>query len=141
MHRVPRMDTLDNVRQIRATELLDPSGSLVESGLRLANAVIDGLNSGEIVQVSLHGLKGASSSYFNVFLRRIDEACGVARLNDHVQLEFGSRVQKMMFDASLDALRRGHAAPAVSSAPVEEESQPPVRSVWSRILRMFTFKR
>lgn len=119
---------------IRAVDHLDADESVVRSGLALADAVIKSLESQDSVIVSFDGLKGASSSYFNVFLRRIQEGCGVVELGEHIQLEFGSKIQRMIYDRSLEALEKGPRRPSQPSA-TEEPADPPARlPFWKRIL-------
>lgn len=94
---------------VNATDHLDPGGSVVRSGIALADAVLEALEQSGAVNVSLRGLKGASSSYFNVFLRRIEEGCGLAEIGSRIRLEFGSKIQEMVFERSL--LSRGPRKP------------------------------
>jgi hypothetical protein len=92
---------------IRAKDQLDPNGSVVQSGMNLADAVLRSLGSARSVEVTLEELQGASSSYFNVFLRRIQENCGLDAFTAHVKLQFASDVQRRVFERSWDTLRRG----------------------------------
>ena len=130
------MGATDRQITFLATDFVDPEGSAVNSALALANAVVEALNVRvDLVEVSLVGLKGAASSYFNVFLRRVDEACGLPQAVAHVQIKFGSRVQEMMSQASLDALRRGNRVRNEVTAP--DATAPPTskRSWFARMLR------
>ena len=125
------MDPEPTERQVVATEHLDPGGSVVRSGIALADATLRALEEGDIVRISLKGLKGASSSYFNVFLRRIEEECGLEEIGRHILLEFGSGVQEMVFQRSLQS--RGPRRPsgrASQPAPETREARPPT---WKRI--------
>lgn len=90
--------------RIVATDYVDPDGSVVKSGLRLADAVLCALGEAESVIVSLAGLRGASSSYFNVFLRRIYEAAGRDVLDSGITLEFASALQREIYDRSRQAV-------------------------------------
>jgi len=125
------------VVRLEAVDHLDADGSVVRSGMVFADAVLKSLDVGNEVTASFRGLKGASSSYFNVFLRRIEEACGVAEINVHIKLDFGSPVQKMIFDRSFDAMRKGVRAPAlapkigVDTASDVNESN----GLWKRIMK------
>lgn len=121
---------------IRAVDHLAADESVVRSGVALADAVIKALDSVDSMTVSFAGLKGASSSYFNVFLRRIQEGCGVAELGGHIRLEFGSNIQKMIYDRSLEALGKGSMRPPrepEASATVDSSPRP---SLWKRLLGM-----
>lgn len=126
-------DLSENPALIAATDHLDPSGSVVKSGVALAEAALRALERAGTVRISLKGVKGASSSYFNVFLRRIEEGCGLAEIGEHIQLEFGSRIQEMVFQRSLESR-------APRKARVQASQQPPAHShlsIWKRILRTF----
>jgi len=92
------------VKTLTASEHLDADGSIVRSGMALAEAVLRELDEGFMVRVSLSGVKGASSSYFNVFLRRIDEGCGLTEIGRHIHIEFGSRIQEIVFKRSLESM-------------------------------------
>ena len=119
---------------LKAIDLLDGDGSVVKSAIKLADAVIAALNSRRLVEVSFSGLKGASSSYFNVFLRRINEACGLQQFQQHVKLQFGSPVQKMMYDSSLRALSRGTPKAGDGAEAIEVAPKVP-KSWWKRLLQ------
>jgi hypothetical protein len=118
--------------EITASDHLDPDGSIVKSGIILADAAVKALEEHGRVRISLRGLKGASSSYFNVFLRRMEEQCGLAVVGDNVLLEFGSKVQEMVFERSFDSLKRGPRKPSgETSRPVAE---PAKQRLWKRII-------
>ena len=97
---------------------------MVKSGASIAEAAIEALKAPGIVSVAFDGLKGATSSYFNEFLRRIDQWCGRPELSERLQFTFDSKVQKMVFDRSLDALaRRPHKpSPVGSKADSNEDT-------------------
>lgn len=107
---------------VRAIDCIDVEGSVVRSGLLLADAVLKSLEERGHVSVSFEGLKGASSSYFNVFLRRIEEGCGLAELGARIQVYFGSRIQKLVYDRSFEAISRGTATPQSADSAPEEKS-------------------
>jgi hypothetical protein len=117
--------------RIAASEHLDAEGSVVKSGMALADATLKALEESGAVEISLANLKGASSSYFNVFLRRIEEECGLAEIGKHIHLQFGSKIQEMVYNRSFDARKprspATHQDAAVPAAP---------RQHWS-ILRWF----
>jgi len=120
--------------RIRATDHLDADGSVVRSGVALADAALKALETSEVVIVSLKGLKGASSSYFNVFLRRIEEGCGLTEIREHIQLEFGSKIQEMVFERSLAS--RGPRMPAPSGTVGRAQHPQGSRGFWKRLLRV-----
>jgi hypothetical protein len=126
-------DFNDSETRIVATEHVDPNGSVVRSGIALADATLRALESANSVTISLRGLKGASSSYFNVFLRRIEEDGGLAEIGQHIHLEFGSKLQEMVFQRSFDS-RAPRQPPAPSPPPTAAESR---RPFWQRMLAVF----
>ena len=119
---------------IRAVDHLASDESVVRSGVALADAVITALENQDFVTISFAGLKGASSSYFNVFLRRIQEGSGVAELGNHIRLEFGSNVQKMIYERSLEALGKGPKRPPKEPETNEIADPPPRLSFLRRLL-------
>jgi len=94
-----------------ARDHFDPSGSVVHSGMMLAEAVLALIETGASVEVDLRDVRGVGSSYFNVFLRRVDEALGLAALHHYIRFRFASRIQEMVFERSLDAMKRGPRTP------------------------------
>lgn len=107
---------------IQAVDHLAPDESIVRSGIALADAVLHALEDRQKVAVSFKGIKGASSTYFNVFLRRIQEGYGLKALDEQIQLEFGSNVQRMIYDRSLQAIERGPRKPSVQETPSDQNT-------------------
>jgi len=120
--------------RLRAIDHLDGDGSVVRSGVAVADAALEALETSEVVIISLGGLKGASSSYFNVFLRRIEEGCGLVEIGDHIQLEFGSKIQEMIFERSLAS--RGPRMPAAQPAVGGGQDLQARRGFWKRLFRV-----
>lgn len=127
-------DPPDKATHIEATDHLDPDGSVVRSGVALADAVVRALNEAGSVTISLKGLKGASSSYFNVFLRRIEEACGLAEIGRHIHLTFESNVQRMVFERSFES--RGPRMPPGGGASSTARDPDAHSSIWKSVLRL-----
>jgi len=98
--------TPENIR-IRAIDQMDAEGSLVRSGMKLAESVLGHLESGDQVEINLEGVKGASSSYFNVFLRRIEEGCGIGVFERQCKMVFSSNIQRMVYERSYESLKKG----------------------------------
>ena len=126
-------DVSENTTTIVASDHLDPNGSVVRSGVALAEAALRALEQSGTVRITLKGLKGASSSYFNVFLRRIEEECGLAEIGRHIQLEFGSNIQEMVFQRSFDS-RAPRRPPARTPPATATQIR---QSAWKRILGLF----
>ena len=131
-----------NIARIRAQDHIDPQGSVVRSGMLLADAVIAALDAHGDVEISFEGVHGTPSSYYNVFLRRVEEVRAITDINNHIRLNFGSSVQKMIFDRSLESFQhkgpRNPTALATSPGSVASEplpQDPP--SHWTRLLRVF----
>lgn len=130
----------DYVR-ILANEHLDPDGSIVKSGVNLADAVLAEIEKGCRVVVSLDGFKAISSSFFNVFLRRIDEACGLAEFDKSISFQFRTRIQKMIFQRSYDAIQAGPknrlgARPDYPNVAVDSELRHEHVPWWKRLFRL-----
>ena len=121
---------VDRIVPIMAKDHFDPDGSVVHSGMRLADAVLAAIETGASVEVDLREVRGAGSSYFNIFLRRIDEALGLTAMDLHIRFRFASKVQEMVFQRSLDSMRRGPRMP-----PAKDISEHNHASVLSSLLR------
>ncbi|HTW93998.1 MAG TPA: hypothetical protein VMD30_04330 [Tepidisphaeraceae bacterium] len=91
---------------IDASKFLDKQGLAVESALLLATAVLDHLGRGETVEVSMVGMRGVPSSYFNVLLSRIVDGFGVGAMDGRVTFRFDTRTQREIFHGSLESVRR-----------------------------------
>lgn len=124
-----------NYPKIQAIDYQSDDGSVVHSGVQFADAVLSALNQSDCVQADLTGLKGASSSYFNVFLRRVDEGCGIANFKEAVKLNFDSNIQRMMFERSFDNMKRGvhRSTSGIVTSPVPLENSEDT-SVWKKLI-------
>lgn len=122
--------TKDRIVSILAKDHFDPDGSVVHSGMRLADAVLAAIEAGARVEIDLREVKGAGSSYFNIFLRRIDEALGISAMDRCIQVRFASKVQEMVFERSLESMRRGPRMP-----PTKDISEHNHSSAFSSLLR------
>ena len=79
---------------ITATKYQDADQRIVESAAMLAREVLCALESHEVVEIDLHGLKGLSSSYFNVLLQQVLPVTTVGGFAKRVHLRFGSAAQR-----------------------------------------------
>ena len=129
-------DPSDNPAIIVAIDHLDPNGSVVKSGIAMAEAALSALEEAGTVRITLKGLKGASSSYFNAFLHRIEEGCGLAEIGKHIHLEFGSNIQEMVFQRSFES-RAPRKPPVQAARPTTIHGR---QSIWKRIFRTFGAK-
>jgi hypothetical protein len=91
---------------LEATHFLDPDGSIIGSASLMGQAAWEKLQAGEDVRISLVGLKGLPSSYFNIVLLRLIEALGVDAVRHRVTFQFASAAQKQMFQRSYDAVAK-----------------------------------
>jgi hypothetical protein len=91
---------------VEAKNYLDPEGSIVVSAALLADVVLGKLNAGEDVTISLLGLRGLPSSYFNTILLPLVEAVGIAAVRQRVRFQIESEVQRQVFQRSLDAVAK-----------------------------------
>jgi hypothetical protein len=89
---------------LTAIDYLDANGSVVQSGANLADAVLNLLRSGTPVLVNLADLRAVSSSYFNIFLQRVADAVGLSAIGSTIQLQFGTPLQKRVYDRSFAAV-------------------------------------
>lgn len=95
---------------IQAKDHLHPQGLIVESASILADALIGPLQEGMDVEVSFAGIKGASSSYFNVLLGRLADVFGIDVIDRQIRFQFDSEVQKQVFGRSLESLKKAIAS-------------------------------
>jgi hypothetical protein len=83
-----------------AKDYLDSNGLIVESASLLAEAVISRLQKEQEVEISLAGIHGTSSSYFNTILRTLVEVEGLENVSRRVKFRFDSKAQEHVFGRS-----------------------------------------
>jgi hypothetical protein len=92
---------------VDAREFIDPQGSIVESARLLGLQVQQVVKSRQQpVEISLLGMKGLSSSYFNLLLRMLIEVTGVDQVRDRVRWRFDSPLQKSVFERSWSVISK-----------------------------------
>jgi hypothetical protein len=94
---------------IDATLYFDPERDVRESGVLLANRVIEAVltaPAGAQVAVTFAGVRGAASSFFNILLYRVAQHCGVGVLDSRLHFEFSSNAQRTVFTRSFEAVKR-----------------------------------
>lgn len=91
---------------LSALALTDMERSIVENAEILAAAILVELKADRSVIVSLAGLRGAPTSYFNLILRRLVDEVGEAAMRTRVAFEFDSPVQRLVYERSLAAITR-----------------------------------
>lgn len=92
--------------QINAVDHFDPESDVTDSGTQLAHRVKETLaqSSDAIVLVSFKGIRGAASSFFNIFLHRVAGWSGPEVLTTRLSFDFGSLPQKLVFERSFQAV-------------------------------------
>lgn len=96
---------MESIR-IDAADYFDPESDVRDSGMQLAHRVTDTLaqSSSVVVIVSFKGIKGAASSFFNIFLHRVADWSGLGVLTTRMSFDFGSQPQKFVFERSFKAV-------------------------------------
>jgi len=94
------------MEKIEAKSHLHPEGYIVESANLLADAVLEFLRSQSEVEISMIGMRGTSSSYFNTIIQRIVQEIGVEAMERRVKFIFDSNAQREIFGRSLAAVTK-----------------------------------
>ena len=89
--------------QLKAAEFAQ--GSIVQSGIALANEIVGKLRAGEEITVSFAGMRGLSSSYFNPVLKAVKASLGLDVIGQRLIFDFVSGAQQAVFNRSLDAVK------------------------------------
>lgn len=92
--------------RLLALDYCNPAEAPVENAARLLEAAVKELRRGAGLVVSFAGLRGASSSYFNVVLQGLVGACGPGGVEQRVRFEFDSDAQRLIFQRSFESVRR-----------------------------------
>jgi hypothetical protein len=90
---------------IKATDYVDPSESVVDCANRIATAVASRLQAGENVVVSVHDLRGVSSSFFNVILTRVTRTLGPQWTEERFAVDCETKTQRTIYLRSLSAFQ------------------------------------
>lgn len=91
--------------KLRAMDFIDESETVVDSAARIAARVRLGLVGGGAVTLSLLGVRGASSSFFNVILATVSEVLHNDFSGGRFEIETDSPTQKLVYQRSLDAFK------------------------------------
>jgi hypothetical protein len=96
------------IMRIRAAEHLAEDGDIVKSAENLSFVVRRGWQpAGPRMSIVFVGLPSSSSSYFNLFLRRVCDLPGAREwIGDDRNFEFGSSVQRSLFEVSRRAVEQ-----------------------------------
>jgi hypothetical protein len=88
---------------LNAAAFMDSTGSIVATAGRLADELMRHLRDGHSVNVSMRGMRGVASSYFNVILQRITKELGMEAL-DRLHFQWDSAAQQVVYQRSLKSL-------------------------------------
>ena len=91
---------------LSAQAFVTASGSVIDTADAIAAVAIDHLCKSEVVEVSMAGLSGVSSSFFNLLFRRVIENCGVNVLDQRLTFLHVSAVQTQLLTRSLAATKK-----------------------------------
>lgn len=96
---------------IDAHQYVEPSRDVVESAELVADNVVSALDaSNDVVVVSLRGLRGVPSSFFNVILGRIRASFGVDAIRTRFRVTDASDLQLRVYQRSFEAFLRADTA-------------------------------
>lgn len=85
---------------ISALDFLNPQDTVVQSAEMLAARVVERAGQASQITISFVGLRGASSSYFNVLLKNLNDTIGKADLLTKIRYRFDTSAQRMVFGRS-----------------------------------------
>ncbi|MCA9287702.1 MAG: hypothetical protein KDA05_03905 [Phycisphaerales bacterium] len=88
---------------VKAVDFVEQEGSVVESAARIGQRVAQALRAGHRVVLCLRGVRGVSSSFFNVVLASVSEATSGDVASDRFVVETDSQTQRMVYERSLQA--------------------------------------
>jgi hypothetical protein len=91
---------------ISTIDLLDPNEGVVETAQEVAARVVAIQEQGHVAKVSLKGIKGVSSSFFNEILHALRITVAVPAPWDQLSFEFDSELQQKVYDRSRAAFLR-----------------------------------
>lgn len=89
---------------LEARDYLTEKGGIVQSALRLGEAVVGQLKEADEVEISLVDFRGAPSSFFNALLGTVLEEMGHEAVVRRVRFRFDSRAQEFVYRRSLAAV-------------------------------------
>lgn len=101
---IPTMDTA----KINSQDFIDNTLPVVDSAGRIAVEASRLLRSGANVVVSVRGVRGVSSSFFNVILSSVAEALHGDFSGGRFDVETDTVTQRMVYQRSLHAFFPGH---------------------------------
>jgi len=100
------MNPRANLVRIVAKDFVDDTRPVIESAALIAAQAAALLRQGSQVVISVHGLRGVSSSFFNVVLAGVADVLGPDLVNGRFSVDTETVTQRMIFERSLDAFRQ-----------------------------------
>jgi hypothetical protein len=94
---------------VSANAFRDPQDRIVASASRLADEVVRLLPLQDVMEIDLSGMRGVTSSYYNVLLHRVLEVISAADFTRRVRIRFDSPAQEFVFNRSFESAKRGAA--------------------------------
>lgn len=95
---------------ITAYDLINEDEDVLVSAKLIASRVIEHLKASRSVILDMEGVKGASSSFFNVLFIQVRDAAGPAALSDgSFVVQSRVRPQQVVLERSLQAVRQSAA--------------------------------
>lgn len=91
------------MKRLLATDFRDPSGIIVESAQRVADAIVGVLQTDGEVIVSMEGMAGVSSAFFNSIIKAVQQKVGENAIHC-IHFEFTSELQKQIYERSRIAI-------------------------------------
>lgn len=91
---------------LEVLSFVEPSATIVDTAELVATATLAELTGGNTVVVSFCGVRGVTSSFFNVLLARVLARHGKEVLDGALRMRFDSRAQEMMFNRSREVALR-----------------------------------
>jgi hypothetical protein len=94
---------------IEAHRFLDARQRIVASASLLADEVVRRLAEHDVLLIDLRGMRGVTSSYYNVLLQRVLSVLPMSDLPRRVRFCFDSAAQEQIYGRSLESATRGAA--------------------------------
>ncbi len=94
---------------IKAADHLDTRNGMVDSAMCYADAVLAGLATQTAVEVDFTGIKGLSSSYYNVLFKCVADRYGLDAIEARLVPRFDNQAQATVYQRCLQAIGRAAA--------------------------------
>lgn len=99
-----------NTVVIDAKRFIDESASVIDSAMRIGLEALGPLRAGQDVIVSVRGVRGVSSSFFNVLLATVSSELGAGTGRSRLTVDTETRTQAMVWDRSKAAFDKDRAS-------------------------------